>query len=100
MVPAKCSFKKLWSNKDSSFKTVDSKEEQMSPDLMFSGQIFHLMFVNLGRIPNFSLLGYLEAGYLKRYLILDPKHRDINLNTPAGNQMRPSWAGKLELRPS
>ena len=56
---------------------------------------------------NFSLLGYVEVGFLKRYLILvyhTDTHTDRYLNAvvalaPAGNQIKLDLAGKLGLGP-
>ena len=58
-------------------------------------------FVNIGCMLNFSLLGCVEVGFLKRYPY--PWHTDYtNLNAvvalaPAGNQIKLDWAGKLGL---
>ena len=50
---------------------------------------------------NFSLLGYVEVGFLKRYLILVTQtHRYLNAVValaPAGNQIKLDLAGKLGL---
>ena len=51
---------------------------------------------------NFSLLGCVEVGFLKRYPY--PWHTDTYLNAvvalaPAGNQIKLDWAGKLGLGP-
>ena len=56
---------------------------------------------------NFSLLGYVEVGFLKRYPYpcqTDRLHTDTNLNAvvalaSAGNQIKLDWAGKLGLGP-
>ena len=50
---------------------------------------------------NFSLLGYVEVGFLKRYPY-PCQTPDTNLNAvvalaPAGNQIKLDWAGKLGL---
>ena len=60
----------------------------------------HYIFVNFGCKPNFSLIGYVEVGFLKRYLILVQTHRYLNavVNVaPAGNQIKLDWADKLGL---
>ena len=63
----------------------------------------HHILVDIGCLLNFSLLGYLEVGFWRRYLILVPRHTpDTNLNTvvalaPAGNQIKFDLAGKLGL---
>ena len=54
---------------------------------------------------NFSLLGYVEVGFLKRYPYpcqTPYRQTDTNLNAvvalaPAGNQIKLDWAGKLGL---
>ena len=55
---------------------------------------------------NFSLLGYVEVGFLKRYPYPCQTHTkqtpDTNLNAvvalaSAGNQIKLGWAGKLGL---
>ena len=54
---------------------------------------------------NFSLLGYVEVGFLKRYPYPCPqtdRHTDTNLNAvvalaQAGNQIKLGLAGKLGL---
>ena len=58
---------------------------------------------------NFSLLGYVEVGFLKRYPYPCPQtHTHLtdyrNLNAvvalaSAGNQIKLEWAGKLGLGP-
>ena len=53
---------------------------------------------------NFSLLGYVEVGFLKGTLILVRHTPDTNLNAvvamaSAGNQIKLGWAGKLGLGP-
>ena len=57
---------------------------------------------------NFSLLGYVEVGFLKRYPYPCQTHTlhlaDTNLNAvvalaSAGNQTKLDWAGKLGLGP-
>ena len=59
---------------------------------------------------NFSLPGYVEVGFLKRYpypcqtdyTLQTDRQTDTNLNAvvalaPAGNQIKLDWAGKLGL---
>ena len=57
-------------------------------------------------MPNFSLLGYVEVGFLKRYPYPCPqthyRQTDTNLNAvvalaQAGNQIKLGLAGKLGL---
>ena len=57
---------------------------------------------------DFTLLGYVEVGFLKRYPYPCPQtdtlQTDTNLNAvvalaPAGNQIKLDWAGKLGLGP-
>ena len=53
---------------------------------------------------NFSLLGYVEVIFLKRYPYPCQITTDTNLNAvvalaSAGNQMKLGWAGKLGLGP-
>ena len=48
---------------------------------------------------NFSLLGYVEVGFLKRCPYPCPA-RNLNAEValaPAGNQIKLDWAGKLGL---
>ena len=59
--------------------------------------------MNLGCMLNFSLLGYVEVGFLKRYLIFVPIQTDTrNLNAvvafaPAGNQIKFDWLTSCDL---
>ena len=51
---------------------------------------------------NFSLLGYVEVGFLKRYPYSCQTPDRLNLNAvvalaPAGNQIKSECAGKLGL---
>ena len=57
--------------------------------------------MNISCMLNFSLLGFIEVGFLKRYLILDTHTHDMQVVAlaPAGNQIKVNWAGKLGLGP-
>ena len=70
------------------FVPFPSDLRQLRQPQLVSGQLYtlnHHSFVNLGCMLNFRLLGYVEFGFLKRYLIL------VSHISKCSSSLGPSW---------